>query len=138
VADGDYRILVTGSRDWEDFTRVSFELGLAIGESGHCLEDIVIVHGGCPTGADAIADRIAQDYSYRVERHPADWERHGKPAGPRRNAEMVALGADICLCFLAPCTNGHCRIAVEHGSHGASHCAGVAEEARMPVRRFHA
>ena len=145
MADGSYRILVTGSRDWKDFARVSFELGLAIGESGHCLEDIVIVHGGCPTGADAMATRIASDYRYRTEPHPADWSAPCRPAcqpghrrqqddgtttcpaaGPYRNAEMVRLGANVCLAF------------IRNGSRGASGTAYLAADVGIPVRRFHA
>jgi hypothetical protein len=134
----DYRILITGSRDWEDWERISFELGRAIGESGRPVAEVVIVHGGCPTGADVIADQIARDYHYRTEAHPAQWDQFGKAAGPRRNGEMVALGADICLAFIGPCTSDSCRVAVAHGSHGAMGCADLAEKAGIRVRRFHA
>jgi hypothetical protein len=45
-------------------------------------------------------------------------------AGLARNRLMVELGADICLAF------------VRNGSRGASHCAALAEEAGIPVRRY--
>jgi hypothetical protein len=139
---GDYRILITGSRDWADDTRLSFELGAAIGEAcrtGHPMASVVIVHGDCPTGADAMADAVARHYGYRVERHPADWRPGGKldkSAGYRRNAEMVAAGADLCLCFLAPCAKPRCREPRPHPSHGGSHCADLAERSGIKVRRF--
>ena len=37
---------------------------------------------------------------YRIEAHPADWRRHGRAAGYRRNAEIIALGADGCAEFV--------------------------------------
>jgi hypothetical protein len=126
----DYRILVTGSRSWQDGARLSYELGLVIGAAlreDHTQDSIVIVHGACPSGADAMADRIAGDYGWRTESHPANWRPGGvldRSAGFKRNAEMVEAGADICLAF------------IRDGSHGASHCASLAEKAGIPVRRF--
>jgi hypothetical protein len=135
----DYRILVTGSRTWSDEALLSFELGAAAGDAckaGHQHAGIVIVHGACPEGADAMADRIAQHYGYRTEPHPADWRTHGKAAGPVRNAEMVALGASVALAFIMPCADPKCRKPQPHGSHGASHCADLAERSGIEVRRF--
>ena len=118
-----YRILVTGSRTWEDREAVLFELaGLSILHSGDGV--VVVVHGACPKGADALAASCAQECGLTQEPHPADWERYGRPAGFRRNAEMVALGADVCLAF------------IKDGSRGATHCADLAEKAGIPVRRF--
>ncbi|ASR86067.1 hypothetical protein SEA_APPLETREE2_84 [Mycobacterium phage Appletree2] len=107
------RILVTGSRDWRDDTAVRLALTI------HCVceDEITIVHGHCPTGVDAIADRFAVKHPRCTpERHPANWEapcgpqchhrprsKNGKPycpiQGHIRNQEMVDLGADVCLAF---------------------------------------
>lgn len=125
------RILVTGSRDWDDEETVAFALleQDPCAEHDDCFMDehlITVVHGDCPRGADAIADRFARQWGVTVERHPADWEQYGKRAGFVRNAEMVQLGADICLAF------------IKNGSKGASMTARLAEEAGIPVRRFEA
>lgn len=115
------RILVTGSRNWTNADAVDATL------SGFTAdvppdEHITIVHGACPTGADAIAGKWARDAdNTSEERHPANWNLHGKAAGPIRNKEMVNLGADICIGFPTP------------ESRGTVHCMRAAEEADMPV-----
>lgn len=93
-----FRILVTGSRAWTNVDVVEAHLASAIYQH----VPAVIVHGGCPTGADAIAGNWARRYDYlglTEETWPADWSRHGRAAGPIRNAAMVAAGADVMLAF---------------------------------------
>ena len=115
-----YRLLITGSRDWEDEESVRFEIaGMTMLHPG-----LVIVHGACPSGADLFASIAATDIGIRQEPHPAQWDHYGKAAGPIRNEEMVLLGADFCLAF------------IKDGSRGASHCADFADKAGIPVRRY--
>lgn len=59
-----------------------------------------------------------------VERHPAEWDKHGKAAGPIRNQKMVDLGATVCLAFPLP------------GSRGTAHCMSAARKASIPVWIF--
>lgn len=133
---GSYRILVTGSRDFSDAKVVWGALSEASDADHDLKRFVVIVHGACPTGADAYADSFAAFEGLDVERHPADWAKHGRAAGPVRNAEMVRAGAAACLAFLMPCTNPQCRQRGPHVSHGSANCAHLAEAAGIPVRRF--
>jgi hypothetical protein len=121
---GPYRILVTGSRDWDDGELIAWQLGLAAGDGSRAGRRVIVVHGACPTGADPVADRLARDHGFEVEPHPADWAARGPSAGPIRNREMVEAGADVCLAF------------IRGGSRGATGCADMAERAGIPVRRF--
>jgi len=142
------RILVTGSRTWLDRRRLHAEVVRYISDSAVLEVDSqgiavnwnttgwVIVHGACPTGADALADDFAVQNFMEQEEHPADWKAFGKRAGFKRNAEMVALGADVCLAFIAKCNKSECRSRPPHGSHGASHCADLAESSGIETRRF--
>lgn len=145
MPDTTYRILITGSRDWtdrravEDILTTAGALAVALGQR------LIVVHGACPSGADAIADAWARWHQNRgqlidIEQHPAQ----GHPtqdfgpwpgAGPRRNAHMVRLGADACFAFIGPCTSPRCRRVDPHPSHGASGCADLAEQAGIPTRR---
>ncbi|MDT0381401.1 DUF2493 domain-containing protein [Streptomyces sp. DSM 42041] len=124
-----YRVLVTGSRDWDSDERVWAALNDTRDEALITGRHLVVVHGACPRGADAHAARwctTATQFANGVteERHPADWDRHGRAAGFCRNAEMVQRGADLCLAF------------IKDGSRGASHTARLAEQAGIPVRRW--
>lgn len=135
----DYRVLVTGSRDWRDWAAVNAALDAVLREH----ERVRVVHGACQSGADRFAKLWVADWrhsmsagSVEAEPHPADWKRHGKRAGFARNAEMVSLGADLCLAFILPCADPKCRRREPHGSHGATHCADLAGKAGIEVRRF--
>lgn len=79
------RVLVCGSRDWR-YVGIVRRM-LVVLPAG-----TVIIHGDCPTGADAIADGIATSCGFAVERFPADWETYGKAAGPIRNQQMLERG----------------------------------------------
>lgn len=153
------RILITGSRSWPCHALAhSILLGHCIGD--HTPEDvamgadptgdqglpedklfepapreeIVVVHGACPTGLQSVDwsfDRVARGLGLKVERHPA--QRHPTEdfgpwpgAGPRRNWFMIRLGADVCLAV-------HDDIA---HSKGTLHCARSAIASGIPTFLF--
>lgn len=109
------RVLVTGSRTWTDESIIQKALEREF-EPG-----AVLVSGACPRGGDEICERLGAAIGYQIERHPADWKRHGRGAGFRRNVEMVQRGADVCLGFVAG------------GSRGASHTVNAARAAGLRV-----
>lgn len=122
-----YRILVTGSREYEDYASVLQAIKDAITAMpvpGDALPSVTVVHGGYG-GADTLADRAARALGLFVEAHPADWGRYGKRAGYIRNAAMVRLGADICLAFYVPGAENR----------GTSMCANLAATAGIPVTK---
>lgn len=92
------RIIVCGCRNWADRDQVarnlSVEWALHGGPYGH-----VVVHGDCPTGADAFAEAWCANVGVQTEKHPANWERDGRAAGPVRNRAMARAGAAVCLAF---------------------------------------
>ena len=90
------RVMVTGSRDWEDHSTIYTVLGQF--QETHKFEPVTIIHGGA-RGADEIAQNAALSYGYHVEVHPADWRKYGNYAGIKRNAEMIDSGVDLVLSF---------------------------------------
>ena len=119
-----FRILVTGSRDWDDWRTITGAL-IQARRDGNPDAVPTVVHG-CARGADFLAAQAARKLGWDVEDHPARWDQFGKVAGFRRNQAMVALGADICLVFRQ-------RGA---GNRGTSHCAELAGKAGIPLREF--
>jgi hypothetical protein len=114
-----FRLLVTGSRTWHDLPAIERALAAILARHP---EGVLLVHGACPRGADAIAAAYAaRTPGYQAEAHPADWRRYGRAAGYRRNAEMIALGADGCAAF------------IRGGSPGSTSAVRLARRAGIPV-----
>lgn len=112
------RIIVCGSRSWHDRQKIEstlYDLALEFGA------DLTIVHG-CAKGADRIAEQEAQKAGLLIERHPAEWERFGKAAGPMRNVVMAERGADLCVAFW------------DGRSTGTAHMLTEAEKRGIPTR----
>jgi hypothetical protein len=139
------RVLVTGSRSWNDREAVANALLDAWHDAVQLVSPearFIVVHGDCPQGADAIAKQWALDNDLIHEPHPADWSapcpdnclttphrktspKHGEYcplAGHRRNQFMVDIGADLVLAF-------H-----RNNSRGTADCISRAKKAGIPVR----
>lgn len=134
-----YRVLVTGSRAWPSRDQVWAALDAVL---ARMTVPLLVIHGACPQGADQFtaewvhANRKRPWPGVTQERHPVKWAH--RASGLDRNAEMVSLGADLCLAFIACCKLRRCRSTPNHGSHGAAHCADLAEKAGIKTRRFRA
>ncbi len=87
-------LCVCGGRDYQDKDRAFATL-----DRVHSKRPISqLVHGGA-SGADALAGEWAAQRGVAVKVFPADWQAHGRAAGPRRNADMVAYGIDGLVAF---------------------------------------
>lgn len=133
------RILVTGSRDWTDRDTLNEALNNVVDawvnfeQQRFLTEGVTLVSGRCRTGADKMAEEWAEPiFHVDIEPHPADWA-IGNSAGFRRNADMVNLGADVCVAFLMPCTKKACAHKPVHWSHGTAHTMGLADKAGITV-----
>lgn len=114
------RILITGSRDWTNWSLIWDIL------NRQAKINCTLVHGACPKGADKMVDEWAGcQPDITVERYPAKWDEYGKRAGFVRNVQMVQLGADVCLAF------------IKDSSKGAMMTARLAEQAGIPTVRFY-
>lgn len=80
------KILVCGGRDYSDHEEVANVL------DGYCYSvpamSVAIIHGGA-RGADSLAGRYAQENGICEIVVKANWDVHGKSAGPIRNQWML-------------------------------------------------
>jgi len=87
-------IIVCGGRNYQDRERVFAALDRA-----HAKRRItLLVHGGAP-GADTLAGEWAKERGVWVQVFEADWDRHGKAAGPMRNQAMLDAGCGGVIAF---------------------------------------
>lgn len=118
------RVIVTGSRRWDNAQAVWFELGRLFCNNG----PFTLAHGDCATGADAAARHWFEVAGHAIgceeHRFPASWEAYGRAAGPMRNQTMVSAGADLVLAFPLP------------GGAGTQHTMRLAHGAGIPVRTY--
>lgn len=91
------RILICGGRDLDE-KLVAYWLAMnmpsLLAERSYDfspLKQHYIIHGGA-SGADAGARIWANLNNYNVIVYPADWQKHGRAAGPIRNAQMLVEG----------------------------------------------
>lgn len=86
------KVLVCGDREWTDRKTVFFRLS-------KLPEGSTILNGDC-RGADRIAAEVARELGcFTVLDFPADWEKHGKAAGPIRNRQMLDQKPDLVIAF---------------------------------------
>lgn len=75
------KVLVCGSRDWVDQAPIERELR-------KLPPGTILVHGAA-RGVDNIAGYVGKLLGFTVRAYPADWDKHGKAAGPIRNSLML-------------------------------------------------
>lgn len=105
-------LLVCGGRDYGDHDKVSATL-----DAIHRDERVTLLIHGAASGADSLAATWAQFRGIAEDRHPADWAKQGKAAGPIRNEQMLARNPDLVVAFLGGRGTAHMvRIAKAKGT----------------------
>ncbi len=83
------RVLICGSRGWTDTQAIRNIIKKLWEDTDGSL---IIIHGKCKTGADAICDSICTLNGIPMMVFPANWNKFGKSAGPIRNQTMLDMG----------------------------------------------
>ena len=91
-----YRIIIAGSRDFNDYAIAKRELDsffntLLIDATEKI--DIEII-SGTARGADTLGEKYAKENNIKLTRMPADWNMYGKAAGMIRNNQMASYASE--------------------------------------------
>jgi len=86
-------LIVAGGRDFNDPTLAFDSIDLKVTELGGP-DNVTIIEGGAK-GADYFGYAYALALSIPHKQFPADWKKHGRAAGPIRNAEMAEHGTHL-------------------------------------------
>ena len=76
------KVIIAGSRTITDMAI----LVQAISDSGFAITEVV---SGGASGVDTLGEQWADENGVGVRLFRADWDRHGKAAGPIRNCQMA-------------------------------------------------
>jgi len=107
------RTIIAGSRTCNDY-----ELVKCVIENSNFNPTVVI--SGTARGVDQLGEKWAKENNVALERYPAQWDKHGKSAGYKRNIEMAR--------------NADALIAVWFKkSHGTKHMIDVAEQFNLKI-----
>ena len=90
------KIVVFGSREYDDYFTAKKYIEYCISEIKQKYT-LIFISGGC-RGADKIGERYAKENGFSLRVLTADWQKHGKAAGPIRNEQMSQEG-DFFICF---------------------------------------
>jgi hypothetical protein len=111
------KVIIAGGRDIAadevSIASVVRSSGFAIGE---------VVSGGA-SGVDALGEAWATENGIPLKVFKADWDTHGRAAGPIRNREMACYGEALILIW-----NGESR--------GSASMLGEARSRDLPVYQF--
>jgi hypothetical protein len=88
---GPLRLLVCGSRTWTDSVLLAHAVEQVVADHGQDRAGVVLIEGDA-RGADRLAGALAKARGWELEVYAADWQRHGRTAGMRRNAWMLREG----------------------------------------------
>lgn len=86
------KVIIAGSRTFDNYKMLRTLCDIVLSR-----KDQVEVVGGGAKGADELGRRYAKERGYKFTLFPADWDKHGKKAGPIRNGEMAEYADGLIL-----------------------------------------
>ena len=92
------KVIIAGSRGIDDYNYIKHHLDNLFYYNDLFKNKEVIIISGTAKGVDRLGEYYGDNNSLKIERYPANWNKHGKMAGYFRNSEMAKI-ADIAIVF---------------------------------------
>jgi hypothetical protein len=94
-----HKLIIAGGRFFSDYELLKHEVKKFIVEEIKTKKNLEIVSGKAK-GADRLGEQFAAEFGIQVKQFPANWNEHGKKAGPMRNEKMAQYATgEYCICF---------------------------------------
>ena len=112
-----FNVIIAGGRDFNDYELLKKKCDYYL----QFVEDNICIISGAARGADTLGEKYAKERGYKIDSHPADWDKYGKKAGYIRNKEMVDI-ASAAICFW------------DGQSKGTKHTIDLCKEKNIPIK----
>jgi predicted Rossmann fold nucleotide-binding protein DprA/Smf involved in DNA uptake len=112
-----FKVIIAGGRDFKKDKNTFETLDKILSKQ---LKGIEVVSGGA-RGADAVGEEYAVSRGLNIRVFEADWDKYGKSAGYRRNAEMANYGNALIAFW-------------DGASRGTKNMIELAEKKGLPIR----
>ncbi|MBG7631299.1 MAG: DUF2493 domain-containing protein [Bacteroidetes bacterium] len=78
------KLIIAGSRNFNDYKKLCKICD-------HLLQNQANIEiiSGAARGADQLGEKYASEKGYSIKQFPANWNKYGKAAGPKRNEQMA-------------------------------------------------
>ena len=88
------KLIIAGGRNFTDYKKLCEFCDHVLQDQ----TDVEIVSGAYYRGADKLGEQYAKERGCNRKQFPADWNKFGKAAGPKRNLQMANY-ADALIAF---------------------------------------
>lgn len=91
-----FKVVVAGGRDFTNYNLLKEKVDNILSQKK--LTHKILILSGKSIGADCLGEIYALENNLEILSYPADWDKFGKKAGVKRNAEMIN-DADALIAF---------------------------------------
>ena len=91
-----FKVVVAGGRDFTNYNLLKEKVDNILSQKK--LTHKILILSGKSIGADSLGEIYALENNLEILSYPADWDKFGKKAGVKRNAEMIN-DADALIAF---------------------------------------